>query len=81
MLSEEDKKSLQSLKNHPWYQVLVRLNEEATNQFWHYVATNFDPTNPEHLKAFETCKIYAQARKEFLTMTEKHIQEIHIPKV
>lgn len=79
-LTEKEIEALKSLKKHPWYLVLQKLEQEARQKVWDYIL-NADLTNKEQLNIIKENQIYVKARKDFLENVDKYTAEIYEPKL
>lgn len=75
ILNEDDKRQLKELKKHPWFKILERLEQEASNILFKHLS-NFDLSNPESIKIIQKEQIYQKARNDFIYNTEDHLKEI-----
>ena len=77
ILTEEEKRELKQLQNHPWFKVLQKIEKEASSILFERLAT-FNLENEENLKEIKKRQIYQKARKDFLFDVESHLYEITI---
>lgn len=78
-LSQEEKDFLISLKQHPWYKVIHKIEEDAKNELWKKLL-EADLSNQEDIKIIQKNQIYQQARDDFFKNIDKHTREIYTPK-
>lgn len=79
-LTKQDIEYLKALKDHPWYKVLERLENEATINLWKLLLS-WNLEDQANLDIIKRNQIYHTARKDFFKNIEKHIREIYTPDI
>lgn len=74
-----DKENLKLLKNHPWYKVLQKIEEEEDRILWKRLAT-FNMDDEKDLKTIKWYQLYKKARDDFFMNTERYTRELYKPK-
>lgn len=64
-LTKEEINQLKELRQHPWFKILERIEEEERRKLWEMLITaKLD--DEEQMKILRENQIYAKARKDFL---------------
>lgn len=79
-LTQDQIDTLKSFKKHPWYQVLMMLEEDARHRMWDYII-NADLDDVKQIELIKTNQIYAKARKDFLMNLDEATAEIYSPNI
>lgn len=79
-LTQDQIDTLKSFKKHPWYQVLMMLEEDARHRMWDYII-NADLDDAKQIELIKTNQIYAKARKDFLMNLDEATAEIYSPNI
>jgi hypothetical protein len=83
MLTTEEKWHLESLKKHPWFLILKRLEEEYIADFNREVmqSPEFDITSVETQKKVQEASMYIRARKWVFDLVNHNTLGVARPKV
>ena len=79
-LTENEIESLISIKKHPWYQVLLKIEEDARKKVWDYIL-QADLNDKKQLEIIKENQIYVKARRDFIENVDKYTAEIYEPKL
>ena len=74
ILTEEEKRQLKELQNHPWFKVLQKIEKEASNILFSKLSV-LNLENPDNLKQIKEWQIYQKARNYFLFNVKSHLVE------
>lgn len=74
VLSSEEKTALKTLKNHPWFSVLKKIEEDQRNQLGDMlIRMNIDEEKSRDI--IKRSQYYAQGRADFLKAVEMNSME------
>lgn len=79
-LTKDEIESLKSLKNHPWYKVLEKIEFQATVDLWNLLLKG-NLNDEKQIEIIKTNQLYHKARQWFFENVEKHIIEIYNPNI
>lgn len=74
-LTKDEKEILKAFKNHEWFRILEKIENEARLIFAENLEVA-DLDNPAHLKILRDNQIYSKARKDFYSNIDRYTQEI-----
>lgn len=78
MLTKDQKESLKSLVNHPWWDVVEKIEEEARIVLWNQLM-EADLDDEKQRNILRENQIYVKARKDFLQNIRNNTTEVYIP--
>ncbi len=79
-LTEKEIEALAWLKQHPWYGVLIKIEEESRRRVWDFILTA-DLSDKKQLEIIKENQIYVKARKDFVENVDKYTTEIYEPNI
>jgi len=79
-LTKDQIQALKSLKNHPGYQVLIMIEEDARHRMWDYII-NANLEDKDQLEVIKANQIYCKARQDFLNNLDNATAEIYSPNI
>jgi len=79
-ITKEEKELLKELKNHPWFKILEKIEDEAINNLWKFLL-NSDLNNEKDIEVIKKNQIYVKARRDFMKNIDNHLKEIYTPNV
>ena len=80
ILTEEQKRDLENLKNSPWYKVLKEIEKEANDELFSRLAT-FNLDDEKDIETIKKYQIYQRARNDFFQNIDWYLKKVFIPKL
>jgi len=77
-LTKEQTIALKWMRKHPWYKVLLDIQEDIVSRLWKSLL-NVNLKDEKTIKILEDNQIYVKAMSTFLKETEKFTQEVYSP--
>jgi len=72
-LTEQQQEDIKSLKNHPWFLLLKKIEDEFMSEYNKKImlAPDFDPESPETQKKMKEASMYLKARQWVFAQVDK----------
>ena len=78
ILTPEQKRDLENLKDSAWYKVLKLIEKESNDELYERLST-FDIDNEEDKKTIKRFQIYKKAREDFFNNIDSYLREVYTP--
>lgn len=80
-LTESQKKNLESLKSHPWMEVVLLIVNDEESKLASSILTKYNLEDEKDREKIKLLKIYNEARQDFVSKLMKVGKSIYTPNI